>query len=179
MLAPAPKAEHLQDESTNIVQRRSRPHVVILTKNLIVDFAEPAAQALLNAPVTAGCRLPPDIEKAVCWMLSEECDVPIAFPRSDLLIRISILEGQTNKIALFVERYVKREDFSAAVRRYALTRRQVEVVQLTMGGLNASQIAARLKIAESTVTYHFKLVLMKTRAKNRTEVLAKVFGVST
>jgi DNA-binding NarL/FixJ family response regulator len=50
-----------------------------------------------------------------------------------------------------------------------LTRRELEVLVMVVGGASNAQIADRLVISESTVKSHVKNILRKLGARNRTQ----------
>ncbi len=56
--------------------------------------------------------------------------------------------------------------------RYALTRREIEILQLLADGFSSAAIAARLSIAESTVNEHVARMMQKTESANRVELVA-------
>jgi NarL family two-component system response regulator YdfI len=54
----------------------------------------------------------------------------------------------------------------------ALTRREVEVLQMLAGGLSNKEIAARLSISDHTVKFHVASILGKLGAASRTEAVS-------
>ncbi|WP_231627059.1 response regulator transcription factor [Streptomyces apocyni] len=65
---------------------------------------------------------------------------------------------------------------AARVRRRdpALTAREYEVVSLVTQGMNNSEIAGALYIAESTVKFHMSNILQKTGFRDRSQLAARV-----
>ncbi len=59
-------------------------------------------------------------------------------------------------------------------RKFWLTEREREVVELVSNGLSAKEIGNTLSIAPSTVERHIDNVRIKTRARNRTHMVALV-----
>ncbi|MGG2003251.1 response regulator transcription factor [Novosphingobium resinovorum] len=55
-----------------------------------------------------------------------------------------------------------------------LTRREVEVVRLVADGYSAKEAALNLRIAPCTVERHIENVRLKTRARNRAQMIAHV-----
>jgi len=60
--------------------------------------------------------------------------------------------------------------------RFALTRREIDVIKQSLRGLDAQEIADALGIATSTVRAYFKALLRKTEARNRSHLIAKIFA---
>lgn len=57
--------------------------------------------------------------------------------------------------------------------KYDLTSREAEVFELVVRGRSNSEIAADLYVSESTVKFHVRNALRKTKCVNRTELVAK------
>jgi DNA-binding NarL/FixJ family response regulator len=66
-----------------------------------------------------------------------------------------------------------RAPLKSAQRRFRLTSREVEVLELILRGYDAKAIASVLYIAETTVREHFKHLSSKIKAKNRAEMVAR------
>lgn len=58
----------------------------------------------------------------------------------------------------------------------ALSPRQHEVLQLVAQGLTNGEIAKRIFVAEGTVKWHLKQILLKTNSANRSEAVARLYG---
>lgn len=63
------------------------------------------------------------------------------------------------------------------VRRYGLTGREKEVLQLVNMGNSNMQIAAELSISENTVKRHMNNILKKTETQSRHEIIFKISNV--
>lgn len=59
-----------------------------------------------------------------------------------------------------------------ATMSYSLTPRELEVVRLIMHGLSAKEAARNLNISPSCVVQYTTNVMIKTRTKNRTHMVA-------
>lgn len=166
------QSDHVPDNSA-LLRRRSRPYVVVIDEHLHVAFAEPEALALFQAHASCVCHyvrtfLARDDEASVSGMAS---------PLPGLFIRIIPLAGPGGTFyGLFFEREQRREDLKDAVERFAFTPREVDVLDRILDGMNASEIADDLCIAEATVFDHFKHITCKTKARNRADMLAKIFN---
>jgi DNA-binding CsgD family transcriptional regulator len=172
----------------SLLRQRARPYVIALDENLNIPFADPHALALLathfpsDHPTSA---LPRALRDAVGDVIHRWAENGVDLDQSvvalgGLILRIAPLLGQCGCFyAVFVEKEARREDLREAVTRFSLTPREVEVLDLILDGLQASEIADRLHIAEVTVFDHFKHISYKTRARNRADMLAKVFNWQT
>jgi DNA-binding NarL/FixJ family response regulator len=162
-------------ESGGFVERAT-PKLILFDEALNIVFAEPTALQCLNS------EPPPEpLEQMLRRALRDSADKleqePLIRIRPNLLARICQLRGNSGAfIALFLEAESRRSDLPSAVRRYSLTRRETEVLTLILQGLNAGEIAKRLSIAENTVSDYFKILLRKTGARNRAEMVALVLG---
>ena len=174
------------DALETIVKRRAKPRVLFLDESLHIAFAEPeAADMLLCVPnPTPGeqHRLPHILEEAVAkvvraWHDSGDEREEVIRPVPSLVLRVSRLAGSAGSyVAVFIEHGTRREDLTGTAERYALTKREVEVLTLILNGLSGSEIAQTLSIAETTVADYVKQLLRKTGAKNRADMLARVLG---
>lgn len=54
-----------------------------------------------------------------------------------------------------------------------LTRREIEILELAAQGLSIRSIAARLRIVEPTVKFHFKGIRTKMNARNKAEAITR------
>jgi DNA-binding NarL/FixJ family response regulator len=61
--------------------------------------------------------------------------------------------------------------FDDFLRKYQLTRREVEIIRLVCQGLSSREIAAQLFLSEFTINTHRKNVLRKTDARNTAELI--------
>ncbi len=127
----------------------------------------------------AADRLPPIIEHSVRAAISsalQDADRHMMIsPAGSLIVHISRVYGEGGSfVALLIERESRRAPLASAARRFELTKREREVLELILRGMHASDIADKLTISQSTVTGYFKGLLRKTRSKSRTEMVAKV-----
>jgi DNA-binding CsgD family transcriptional regulator len=92
------------------------------------------------------------------------------------MLRIVPLAGERpDCYAVFVEPLSSRNYLDAAVKRYDITKREAEVLELLIGGFSTLEVAGRLYITEGTVGDHVKSLFRKTRANKRSELVARVF----
>jgi len=59
-----------------------------------------------------------------------------------------------------------------------LTARQLQILGLVAEGLTSAEISRRLFVSETTIKWHVKQILAKTRSANRAEAVARVLGAS-
>jgi len=170
-----------------LVRKRAKPLTILLNSDLTISFAEREALVyladLLDAPDQNLGRLPLPLETCIrrvvqAWDAGEPAEHVIN-PLPKVVLRVTRLTGGTGScIAVFLERPTAREDLAAAVSRFALTRRETEVLSQILGGASAGDIAVALNISERTVSDYFKILARKTQAKNRADMVAKVLGWS-
>lgn len=67
----------------------------------------------------------------------------------------------------------ERERFEAYARKYDLSSREREVLQLILDGYSSQEIAAKLFVSESTVKFHIHNLLKKTACANRVALIAQ------
>jgi DNA-binding CsgD family transcriptional regulator len=159
----------------SLLEQRSRPYVVIFDGDAGVAFAEPRALALLETRF-------PSLQNSLCeiihrWRERDADAEQLIGPLCGLILRIVPLSGPLGHFyAIFFEQEARREDLTQAVTRFSFTPREVEVLDRILNGMNAAEIAEDLCIAEVTVFDHFKHISHKTKARNRADMLAKVFN---
>jgi DNA-binding NarL/FixJ family response regulator len=158
-----------------LLQQRSRPYVIVLDADANLAFAEPRALALFESHFSS---LHDEINEIIRrYREGEKLSEQLIGPVTGFLLRIIPLSGSHgNFFAVFLEEEARREDLKEAVTRFAFTPREVEVLDRILGGMNAAEIAEDLCIAEVTVFDHFKHISHKTKARNRGDMLAKVFN---
>ncbi|MGH7707816.1 MAG: LuxR C-terminal-related transcriptional regulator [Vulcanimicrobiaceae bacterium] len=159
--------------------------LVIVDRDLCVVFEpserEAAFAAFDRPPVDADKRLLPAIEAIVRDVAGEWLDGaavvvrdPIAVPQFGTM-RLMLMAGVgACLLAMLFEPAGANRHLSRARRRFALTQREQEVLWLILEGAPATEIAARLSIAETTVQGYFKKLLSKTGARNRAAMVATV-----
>ncbi len=134
------------------IRRRAKPHLLLVDSDLQIVHYESAALNMLGelAGEAPERRLPAPVETAVRAALERhgaEADLRQAtvMPVPSLIIHISRVQGGHGSFfALLLERESRREPLSAAARRYALTKREREVLLLIIRGLHAADIAEEL-----------------------------------
>ncbi|MDQ6826744.1 MAG: helix-turn-helix transcriptional regulator [Candidatus Eremiobacteraeota bacterium] len=101
----------------------------------------------------------------------------VALPNPSMVVSAVWLEGQRrNNIAVFVERFKARNYVNQATERYALSKREEDVLELLVRGARTSEIAKSLFIAPTTVIYHLNSLMVKTDSHNRTEIVSKALA---
>ncbi|MDR1188840.1 MAG: LuxR C-terminal-related transcriptional regulator [Bifidobacteriaceae bacterium] len=68
-------------------------------------------------------------------------------------------------------------DLASIAERHNLTRREQEVLTLSLSGLTVPQMAARLFVTETTVKFHITNLLRKTGTNSRSELTAELAGL--
>lgn len=104
-------------------------------------------------------------------------DEGLVLTAETLTMRIVPLHGAKDYyLTLLLEPQARREHLRRAVDRYALTKREAQVLTYLMQGAGPSDIANALTISQATVKDHVKSLLKKTDARSRAEMLTKVYG---
>ncbi len=99
---------------------------------------------------------------------------------SSLIVRVHRASGMDGAhFFVFIEEFMTRDHVSRASKRYMLTNREREVIQLLIKGARTGEIAEELSIALSTATLHIKSVMSKTGARTRTEMLGLIMTGET
>ena len=177
--------EQRQAAEFEMISRRVRPQIILLNVDYSVALAEWDTGSELFQKLgllsQRTSRLLPEVEKSVrdvVVALAQDPSYPDSFIFQDsIVLRVAILQSEpAPQVALFVEPSRRREDLRSAAKRYNLTRRQVEVLGYILQGRSAREIAAELYITEATVSDHFKQLLLRTAARNRTDMVARVLN---
>lgn len=171
----------MDDSSIDLLRRRAKPRVLMLDAQLNIAYAEPHAIAMIARFVALEYphRLPPRIESSIreiaLALLNTEDGDHIVVPVPGLVLRLARVDGSDGTfVCVLVEEEGRRDSVQTASKRYALTRRESEVLELLLTGLSANEIAGRMSLASATVSDYFKALIRKTGAKNRSDMLAKV-----
>lgn len=184
LVAPSPDGtDNLVD---GVLKRRSRPCVLVVDGNLDVAFAEPRALALLQEqfpPHDASSVFPEALLQPLGDLIRRFEQQTTIDPKDairavkGLVLRIVPLFGAQDRLyAVILEAQARREDLRDAVARFSLSPREIEVLEMILRGMTAAEIAATLHIAEVTVFDHFKHISMKTNARNRADMVGKIFN---
>ncbi len=168
-----------EEAAPGLASRRRMPALCILRPDLSVETASPDALALAverDGRKRLPARLEARIEAAVAdWGDDPAENAPTMALRDDgrSVLRIFPLGGDAGgRIAVMWEPPRREASVLRSAERYALTRREVEVLQLLADGFSSAAIAARLSIAESTVNEHVARMMHKTESANRVELVA-------
>lgn len=159
----------------SLLERRSRPYVIVFDVDGNIAFAEPHALKLFGKHLIAIQEQVGELIRR--WDQSSVASQHIVGVVDKLVLRVAPLSGPNGSFyAVFFEEEARREDLKEAVTRFSFTPREVDVLDRILDGMNAAEIAEDLCIAEVTVFDHFKHISYKTKARNRADMLAKVFN---
>ncbi len=89
-----------------------------------------------------------------------------------VMLEASVLDGESGTIAVTFRRATPVETFDLLCRAYALTKREREVVDALVRGLDTEAVTERLFISRHTVQDHLKAVFDKVGVHSRRELLA-------
>ncbi len=159
--------------------RRRSPALCILRPDLSVETGSLDALAVV-VERDGTKRLPTRLEARVGAAVADWGSDPAANPpkmalRDDgrSVLRIFPLAAEDGmRIAVMWEPPRREASVLRSAERYALTRREIEILQLLADGFSSAAIAARLSIAESTVNEHVARMMQKTESANRVELVA-------
>ena len=151
--------------AASFVKRRVPPRFFIIDENLKVLSISPGA-AIDELIPEALVRL------AECDALGEATLFPLD---DDTWLRTVPLEGAwCDATVVFVESGEVRGSIHRAAQRYALSKREIDVLRLMLDNHSNGNIARLLFIAESTVCDHIKSIYRKTQSTRRTELIGKL-----
>ena len=125
-------------------------------------------------------RLAPEIEAFVKTFQAElesddRCSSLLVRVGEDAMVRLwPLVSAEKQLVALVIEGDRSGDRINDAVARFGLTRRQTDVLKLTLEGANAGQIARMLNISEYTAQGYVKALLAKTGCRNRASMVAEV-----
>jgi DNA-binding NarL/FixJ family response regulator len=186
LASDSPASRYPTGELVNsLLKQRARPYVVLVDGNLEVVLADPNALGFLQTQFQADAAtsaLPAPLRDAATELIrqwtgkgADPAELVVAV--DGLLLRVIPMPGpQKTLYGLFVEKEVWREDLNDAMARFSFTPSEVEVLDLILNGMKATEIAKNLQISEVTVFGHFKHISEKMQARNRADMLAKVFN---
>jgi len=163
-------------------QRTPPAHYVLDGSLNIVLAFEPNAHVRLGRD--RSLSLPPEIERDVRTIVATwNPDDPhtwksaVTMPLPQVAVRVFPLSGALGmRIGVSVERYGTRNSLAWAAQRFNISARELQVLALVLQGTGTPEIAQRLRIAESTAHDHIKRMLLKTKSRNRAEMVAKTLG---
>jgi DNA-binding CsgD family transcriptional regulator len=178
------------DPSLPLGAARSRqmPAIVLLDTHDTVVLANDRALRLLRDMVvvrdgrTDGDPALPSVLQALLPELRsrvrDRLDTStVALLTVDLCVRACHVDGGSGRHLLLVFERVERKDaVQHNLERYALTRREREVVMLLLHGHPNRRIADQLFLTEYTVEDHMKRIFTKLGVRSRTALASKILG---
>lgn len=170
----APPAE----EPLELARRRRQPDLYILDRSFRVVMSWLAGRGTQPLLQDDRCMLTESADRIVRRVTAEARGrETFAMLPPSLILRIVELDGSAGShIGVFAEPFQSRDALREASRRYNITRRETEVLNLLVQGAATTEIASALSIQETTVQDHIKNIAAKTNSRSRTEIVAKVLG---
>ena len=96
----------------------------------------------------------------------------------ETVVRIVPLVGKLfGCVAIFIDAFGHRGSVFEAAKRFGLTKRESEVLQLILRATTNTDIAHILYVAESTIGDHVKSIMRKMNTSKRIELIGKVFNL--
>jgi DNA-binding CsgD family transcriptional regulator len=106
--------------------------------------------------------------------------------RRTYLCRFFVLDASVSgglvspaRVLMLERRASNTAALSEAHKRFGLTPREQETIQLLMEGLTSKEIAERMKISPSTVKAFLRLVMVKMGVSTRSGIVGKLLGSRT
>jgi len=133
-----------------------------------------------TAPIAR--RLPPILEESVRkltdgWTRGAAKEPGIARPLAPLILRTQPLMGEAGQfVAVRIDRFVPPNTLAESAIRFRFTPREIEVLAKLLDGAQLDDIARHLLISHSTVQDHVRNLQEKSKSRNRTEMIARIFG---
>jgi DNA-binding CsgD family transcriptional regulator len=126
----------------------------------------------------ASTRLRPDLRAIAADHIRKPSEeLKTSFVEPHWVVRTQpIRDCEQRFYAMSIELVPNVDALSRAAQRFALTRRELDVLTLMLDGLIASEIAQTLDIATGTVQVYYKRLLSKTNSRNRTAMVAQVLA---
>jgi DNA-binding CsgD family transcriptional regulator len=167
-----PCATHAAKRSTTTdpraalyVKKRVPPRFFIIDRNLKVLSIAPGAG--LDAIIPEAL-----VRLSDRGAMTEPALIPLD---GETWLRTMPLEGAWSEATVvFVEAGEVRGSLDRAAKRYALSKREVDVLRLLLDNHSNADIARELFIAECTVGDHIKSIFRKTQSTRRTELIGKL-----
>lgn len=158
------------ERALEIAQRRGAPQFFIVERSGTIRFC--------SLGLTGSSLLQRSWPLVESLFRRHSLIVEEAIERLDenFMLRIVPLSGEAiDTYAVFVEPVNGRNAIERAVRRYNISKRESDVLELLVNGLTTGQIAQRLCISDATVGDHVKSLFRKTKANKRSELVSRVF----
>ncbi len=168
------------DEQIGRARARKEPVFFIVDRDgrIVFDSQENSVEMLLAFCPDPGC-LRSDLCSILKGMIESDPAkngaAHFAFVAPGHVMRLRRLTGPGQQLfAVILEPFRSRDTVRVAARRYALTKREHEILMLILEGASASEMSAALNLSEHTVQGYFKRLLKKTGARNRAAMVANV-----
>ena len=166
------------NESLELARRRRVPDMYILDRSYRVVMSWISGRGASSLIDGERCLLIDPVDRLVRRITAKSRGMEsVAMATPTLMLRIVELDGPAGShIGVFAEPFQSRDALREASRRYHITRRENEVLQLLVQGAATGEIASALSIQETTVQDHIKNIAAKTNSRSRTEIVAKILG---
>ncbi len=159
----------MRRRAIGISKRRESPRFIICDASMAVLYATPGLESIISVegglePLKPQCRQSLASNETVFHPYDDETVLRI----------VPLSSGLFGCVAIFVDTYSHRGSVFEAAKRFGLTKREVEVLQLIMHCKSNSEIADVLSIAETTAADHVKSLMRKFGASKRIELVGRV-----
>lgn len=169
-------------EDASQVAQRSIPALFIVDSDLriVLQLSEDKSRPSKGHGFVdeASGRLVPKFSEPIRKLISRRNDWTgsqcVVLPPTYVVSAFPVSGSLGQWIGISIQPLRHRNILAQAADRFALTRRELEVLTLILNGSSTSEIAGRLHIAETTVQGYFKQLLSKTSSHNRATMVARV-----
>jgi DNA-binding NarL/FixJ family response regulator len=165
------------------VRRHGAPFVLLVDAAGVIHGADRRdGWRDLVRPVRVGeaQRIPDRVLKLVelhqTLPASEGGTATIRLLDADVVVAVVSLDGPWDFFACSIAHVKREQTMAEAQRRYELTNREVQLLELILRGDQSADIGRTLMISLATVEWHTKRLLLKTVSQNRTQMAARVLG---
>lgn len=128
-------------------------------------------------------RLPGVLEEAVRGLIADWSSdsgsqkTGIAHPVPFLVVRTQPMSGPAGLfIGVRIDRFKPPRSLRGPAARFHISPRELQILAMLLDGQKLDGIGQKLHIAPSTVQHHVRSMVVKTKSRNRTELIARVLG---
>ena len=176
-----------QSEEIDVMARFSWGTFYILNRNFEIILtqscdARMTEQSVYGLQAQASDRLPYMLEETIRalntdWLHDQQQSTRVARPVPFLLVRTQPMSGRDGLfLGVHIDRFHLRHSLLGVASQYHISPREIQTLALLLDGNQLGEIASQLYITSSTVQDHINSMLEKTKSRNRSELIARIFG---
>ena len=153
-----------------VAQRRGAPQFLICDAGMRVLYASPGVDREVYSKESLAF-----LESRCRESRTSNTVLYEAFDDRTVLRIVPLDTHLFGSVAIFVDIFGHRGSTLEAAKKYGLTKRESEVLQLVVRGTTKAGIARALFVSESTVGDHIGSIMRKMKTSRRIAIIAKVF----